>query len=61
MPLMLIGEIEGAELLVVAAVAEFDDGASGGGGALGGVLGGWKNTPKYLIKHQITVRRQTRG
>jgi len=35
-----IGEIEGAELLVVAAVTEFDGGASGGGGALGGGGGG---------------------
>jgi len=35
-----IGEIEGAELLVVAAVTEFDGGASGGGGILGGGGGG---------------------
>ena len=35
-----IGEIEGAELLVVAAVTEFDDGASGVGGAIGGGGGG---------------------
>lgn len=35
-----IGEIEGAELLVVAAVTEFDPGASGARGALGGGGGG---------------------
>ncbi len=35
-----IGEIEGAELLVVAAVTEFQDKASGGGGAVGGFGGG---------------------
>ncbi len=35
-----IGEIEGAELLVVAAVTEFDGGASGARGALGGGGGG---------------------
>ena len=38
-----IGELEGAELLVVAAVTGFDPGASGGGGSLGilgGLLGG---------------------
>ena len=34
-----IGELEGAELLVVAAVTGFDPGASGGGGGVGGVVG----------------------
>ena len=36
-----IGEIEGAELLVMGAVTEFDPGNSGGGGSLGGFGGGW--------------------
>ena len=35
-----IGELEGAELLVVAAVTGFDPGVAGGGGSAGGVLGG---------------------
>lgn len=35
-----IGEIEGAELMVVAAVTEFSDNASGSGGGLGAVGGG---------------------
>ncbi len=35
-----IGEIEGAELLVVAAVTEFEAGSSGGGGSLGGGITG---------------------
>lgn len=35
-----IGEIEGAELLVVAAVTEFQEHASGGGGTIGGFGGG---------------------
>ena len=35
-----IGELEGAELLVVAAVTGFDPGVSGGGGSLGAALGG---------------------
>lgn len=35
-----IGEIEGAEILVVAAVTEFQGNASGGGGSLGGFGGG---------------------
>lgn len=47
-----IGQIEGAELLVVAAVTEFQDGSSGGGANLGGgiaglfgnVLGGFKKS-----------------
>lgn len=47
-----IGQIEGAELLVVAAVTEFEGAASGGGGGLGGgvsglfgaVLGGFKKS-----------------
>ena len=34
-----IGEIEGAELLVVGAVTEFEGAASGGGGSLGGFGG----------------------
>jgi len=34
-----IGEIEGAELMVTAAVTGFDPGASGGGGSLGGYPG----------------------
>ena len=34
-----IGQIEGAELLVVGAVTEFEDGASGAGSRLGGGLG----------------------
>ncbi|MCP3873344.1 MAG: hypothetical protein GY699_09355 [Desulfobacteraceae bacterium] len=34
-----IGEIEGAELLIVGAITEFSNNASGGGGALGGVIG----------------------
>lgn len=34
-----IGQIEGAELLVVGAVTEFEGAASGGGGGLGGVGG----------------------
>ena len=36
-----IGEIEGAELLVVAAVTEFEGAASGGRGGLGGFTSGW--------------------
>ena len=36
-----IGELEGAELLVVGAVTGFDPGVSGGGGNLGGALGGF--------------------
>lgn len=47
-----IGEIEGAELLVVAAVTEFEGAASGSGGGLGGgisglfgaVIGGFKKS-----------------
>ncbi len=35
-----IGEIEGAELLVVGAVTEFEGAASGGGGRLGGIGSG---------------------
>jgi curli biogenesis system outer membrane secretion channel CsgG len=35
-----IGELEGAELLVVGAVTGFDPGVSGGGGNLGAALGG---------------------
>lgn len=35
-----IGEIEGAELLVTAAITEFDPGTSGLGGGLGGLMGG---------------------
>lgn len=35
-----VGEIEGAELLIVAAVTEFEGHASGGGGGLGGWGGG---------------------
>jgi curli biogenesis system outer membrane secretion channel CsgG len=35
-----IGKIEGAELLVVAAVTEFEGAASGGGGGIGGIGGG---------------------
>lgn len=35
-----IGEIEGAELLIVGAVTEFSGNASGGGGGLGGFGGG---------------------
>ena len=35
-----VGEIEGAELLVTAAITGFDPGASGGGGGLGGIIGG---------------------
>jgi len=34
-----IGELEGAELLVTAAVTGFDPGVSGAGGSVGGVLG----------------------
>jgi curli biogenesis system outer membrane secretion channel CsgG len=34
-----IGELEGAELLVTAAVTGFDPGVAGGGGSAGGVLG----------------------
>jgi curli biogenesis system outer membrane secretion channel CsgG len=34
-----IGELEGAELLVTAAVTGFDPGVAGGGGTAGGVLG----------------------
>jgi curli biogenesis system outer membrane secretion channel CsgG len=34
-----IGEIEGAELMVTAAITGFDPGASGGGGGLGGMTG----------------------
>jgi curli biogenesis system outer membrane secretion channel CsgG len=37
-----IGQIEGAELLVMGAVTEFEPGASGGGGSLGGAgIPGW--------------------
>lgn len=36
-----IGQIEGAELLVVGAVTEFQGAASGGGGGLGGFTGGF--------------------
>lgn len=35
-----IGQIEGAELLVVGAVTEFEGAASGGGGGIGGIGGG---------------------
>lgn len=35
-----IGEIEGAEILVVAAVTEFDDNSGGTRGGLGGIAGG---------------------
>lgn len=35
-----IGEIEGAELLITAAITGFDPGVAGGGGGLGGLLGG---------------------
>jgi curli biogenesis system outer membrane secretion channel CsgG len=35
-----IGKIEGAELLVVGAVTEFEPHSAGGGGGLGGVIGG---------------------
>jgi curli biogenesis system outer membrane secretion channel CsgG len=35
-----IGEIEGAELLVTAAITGFDPGTSGGGGGVGGLMGG---------------------
>lgn len=35
-----IGQIEGAELLVVGAVTEFDGAASGGGAGIGGIGGG---------------------
>lgn len=35
-----IGEIEGAELMVTAAITGFDPGVSGGEGGLGGILGG---------------------
>lgn len=35
-----MGQIEGAELLVVGAVTEFDNAASGGGGGVGGIGGG---------------------
>jgi curli biogenesis system outer membrane secretion channel CsgG len=35
-----IGEIEGAELMVTAAITGFDPGASGGEGSLGNILGG---------------------
>ncbi len=34
-----IGQIEGAEILVIGAVTEFDPGASGGGGSTSGLLG----------------------
>jgi curli biogenesis system outer membrane secretion channel CsgG len=35
-----IGELEGAELMVTAAITGFDPGASGGGGGLGGLIPG---------------------
>lgn len=35
-----IGELEGAELLVAAAVTGFDPGVAGGGGGMGGAVGG---------------------
>ena len=34
-----IGEIEGADLMITAAITGFDPGAAGGGGGLGGLLG----------------------
>ncbi|MBN2233111.1 MAG: SH3 domain-containing protein [Deltaproteobacteria bacterium] len=35
-----VGQIEGAELLIVGAVTEFEGNASGGGGGIGGIGGG---------------------
>lgn len=35
-----VGELEGAELMVTAAITGFDPGASGGGGGLGGLIPG---------------------
>lgn len=59
-----IGEIEGAELLVVAAVTEFDDGASGmsgglgggGGGILGAIAGGFKKAHMAIDLRVIDAR-----
>lgn len=60
-----IGEIEGAELLIVAAVTEFDGGASGMGGGIGGggfgsiigaVAGGFKKAHMAIDLRIIDAR-----
>jgi len=59
-----IGEIEGAELLVVGAVTEFEGAASGGGGGVGGIgkgifgaiLGGYKKAHMAIDLRIIDAR-----